>query len=137
MPPRQSENLVMPPPECPNGGLCLVVLPRIEAAELRIKTIEETLETLHGQSSDIKGLQIIQKERDQVFDFIKKVFIAILVAVVMQVGTTIWWAAKLQAAIDTAREVIGDHELRLRAEERETTYDNRGKNANQYIEENP
>lgn len=121
MPHRSSDSFEMPPASCPNGGICIAIIPRLENIEQNVSKLEANCGTYtkeqEFQNIAIKSLQIIQQERDQVFDFIKKVFIAILVAVVMQVGTTIWWAAKLQSAIDTAASLIDDHETRIRVNE--------------------
>jgi len=54
------------------------------------------------------------------FNFLKTVFAAILVGVLVQIGTTVWWAGRLQSAVESLQQTTTDHEMRIRLEEKDS-----------------
>lgn len=80
-----------------------------------LQRIGETLDSLQKETHEIR---VTLRERDETTRFLKATFNAILIAVVLQLAGTVWWAAQIDAAVKTLTSEINDHESRLRTEEK-------------------
>jgi hypothetical protein len=113
-----SHGLERPPEECPNGGVCLEIPPRIlrlEEAHARndasIRAIQASLESV---KRDTHEMRVTLRERDRNWTWVQSAFGALLVFAVVQIGTTIWFASQISAQVGQHERVIADHEERLR-----------------------
>lgn len=77
--------------------------------------ISESLDHLQRETHEIR---ITLRERDETTKFLKSIFSGILVAVVLQLAGTVWWAAQLDVAVKTLTATVSDHEARLRTSEK-------------------
>jgi len=79
-----------------------------------LSRISDSLDSLQRETHEIR---VTLRERDQTTKFLKTVFNSILVAVVLQLAGTVWWAAKMEAAVQVMTHAVSDHETRLRQQE--------------------
>lgn len=87
----------------------------LERHSTALQRIGDTLEHLQRETHEIR---VTLRERDQTTRFLRASFNAILVAVVMQLAGTVWWAAKMDAAVLAMTHTVSDHEERLRDQEK-------------------
>lgn len=87
----------------------------LERHSSALSRISDTLDSLQRETHEIR---VTLRERDQTTRFLRASFNAILVAVVMQLAGTVWWAAKMDAAVQAMTQTVSDHEERLRSQER-------------------
>jgi hypothetical protein len=87
----------------------------LERHSQSLRRIGDSLESLQRETHEIR---VTLRERDQTTKFLKAVFNSILVAVVLQLAGTVWWAAKMDAAVVAMTHTVSDHEDRLRFQER-------------------
>jgi uncharacterized protein YukE len=87
----------------------------LERHSSALSRISDTLDSLQRETHEIR---VTLRERDQTTRFLRASFNAILVAVVMQLAGTVWWAAKMDAAVQAMTHTVSDHEDRLRHQEK-------------------
>jgi phage shock protein A len=87
----------------------------LERHSQSLRRIGDSLESLQRECHEIR---VTLRERDQTTKFLKATFNSILVAVVIQLAATVWWAAKMDAAVQAMTHTVSDHEERLRSQER-------------------
>jgi uncharacterized protein YukE len=87
----------------------------LERHSSALSRISDTLDSLQRETHEIR---VTLRERDQTTRFLRASFNAILVAVVMQLAGTVWWAAKMEAAVQVMTHAVSDHEDRLRHQEK-------------------
>lgn len=111
-----------PSPDCPNSGVCITMLGRIDDADRELERHTKALERigagLDQQGKDLHEIRIMFRERDGTMNFIRNVFLGLLAVGILQVGSTIWFAASLNTTVVWNTSIINDHELRLRSGER-------------------
>lgn len=88
----------------------------LERHSKALNRIGESLDSLTRETHEIR---ITLRERDETTRFLKTSFNAILLGILMQLAGTIWWAAKLDSAVETLSANISDHESRLRKGEQQ------------------
>jgi len=120
--------LNMPPEACPNGGVCLMIQPQIDEHADKLHRHEKALERIGSDldtvKKDVHEIRVTLREKDQMMNFLRTVFLALLgifasgvIGIVVQVGATVWWAGQLNSTIAANQLAINDHEQRLRSEE--------------------
>jgi hypothetical protein len=116
----------MPPPGCPNEGVCLTLGPRVDQHEAALSSLGTDIGAL---KRDVHEIKVTLRERDNLMGFLKTVFVALLSifflglsAVVGQVVMTARWMAqtdmKFEAIANSTHDIeadVADHEQRLRA----------------------
>lgn len=121
----------VPSSDCSNSGACVQIMPRLEEGDRRMNAHENALNRigsdLDSLKKDLHEVRVTLRERDGMMNFLRTVFVTLLavfasgvIAVIVQVGTTVWWAAQLNAAVESNQKTLADHELRLRTEEKES-----------------
>lgn len=98
------------------------MLGRIDDADRELERHTKALERigagLDQQGKDLHEIRIMFRERDGTMNFIRNVFLGLLAVGILQVGSTIWFAASLNTTVVWNTSIINDHELRLRSGER-------------------
>ena len=124
-------NLSAPPANCPNEGICLTVTPRLDETDKTLARHDAALTRIGSNLEEVKfdlaDIRITLRERDQIMGFIKTVFTAILFGLLVQIGTTVWWAGRLQSSVETLEKVALDHEARIRLDEKHVNAATAGK----------
>lgn len=87
----------------------------LERHSSALSRIGDTLDHLQRETHEIR---VTLRERDQTTKFLKATFNSILLAVVIQLAATVWWAAKMDAAVQAMTHTVSDHEERLRHQEK-------------------
>ena len=123
-----AEHLELPPAACPNGGVCMTHTPRLEEVEKNVERHDAALNRigtdLDTVKKDVHEIRITLREKDQMMSFLRTVFLALLgcfasgvIAIIIQIGATVWWAGQLNTTMIINGKSISDHEIRLRSEE--------------------
>ena len=81
------------------------------------KALERIGTHLDVMGKEVHEVRVTLREKDETTKFLKSIFSAILVAVVLQLAGTVWWAAQLDSAVRVLTTAVSDHEARLRMEE--------------------
>jgi hypothetical protein len=119
-----SEQLKMPPAACPNDGACLTILPRLEEGDRRMNNHDAALNRigtdLDAVKKDVHSINITLRERENIISFLRTIFLSLLGVGLVQVCATIWWASQLNSTVQRNTQVISDHEMRIRQEERDS-----------------
>lgn len=74
---------------------------------------------------EVHEIRVTLRERDKMQDFLKTVFLTLLgcfagslLAIIVQIGTTVYFAGRMSEKLDRMSLSIDDHEARLRIEEK-------------------
>jgi hypothetical protein len=119
----------LPPENCPNDGVCVTFPTRIHALEdargrhdAALERIGRDLDTV---KKEVHEIRVTIRERDGQAQFLRTVFLTLLglfvsgvLAMIAQIGVTVYYAGKMAEKIDRMVLVVDDHEARIRAEER-------------------
>ena len=112
-----------PPAGCPNDGICSVVVPRLEEGEKRLDNHDAALNRIGVDLDQVKRevheIRVVLRERDGSMNFLRTVFLSILGVGLVQVASTLWWAATLTNKVEALIANSQDWETRMRASERE------------------
>jgi ferric-dicitrate binding protein FerR (iron transport regulator) len=107
-----------PPDDCPNGGVCATMLPRLENVEEQDERHSAALERIGGAmdqlQKEVHEIRVTLRERDKLGGFLQTAFMSILGVLIIQIVTGIWWASTITGQMQAASSAIIDHELRLR-----------------------
>jgi hypothetical protein len=107
-----------PPQDCPNGGVCATMLPRLEQVEEQDEKHSEALgrisDTMGQLQKEVHEIRVVLRERDKLGTFLQTAFISILAVLLIQLATGIWWASTITHKMENAGIAILDHEVRLR-----------------------
>lgn len=125
------QRLHVPPEACPNDGVCMSIQPTLDAHEEQLSRHDKALgrigTDLDQVKKDVHEIRITLREKDQMMHFLRTVFLALLavffsgvIAVIGQIGVTVWWAGQLNTTITLNQHSISDHESRIRSEEMES-----------------
>jgi hypothetical protein len=119
----------LPPENCPNDGVCVTLPTRIYALEDAQGRQDAALERIGKDLDQVKRevheIRVTIRERDGQAQFLRTVFLTLLgmfvsgvIAMLAQIGVTVYYAGKMAEKIDRMVLVVDDHEARIRAEER-------------------
>lgn len=115
-------DLKMPPDECPNGGICLMVLPKIKEHQTRLDKHDAALErigkVLDATKTEVHDVNTTLAARDDTMKFFRNAFLSILLVGLTQLAASIWWASNINRVVEEGTLRLADHEDRLRIEER-------------------
>jgi hypothetical protein len=124
-----SHGLELPPEACPNGGVCITLGPRVDQHDIALASVAKDIGTL---KADVHEIKITLRERDNLMGFLKTVFLSLLsiffvglMGICGQVVMTARWMAQtdmqfanlLEAEADL-KQIVSDHEERIRFEEK-------------------
>jgi hypothetical protein len=119
----------LPPENCPNDGICVTLPTRIRVLEdsqgrhdAALERIGRDLDTV---KKEVHEIRVTIRERDGQAQFFRTVFITLLglfvsgvIAMLAQIGVTVYYAGRMAAKLDHVVQMVDDHEARLRIEER-------------------
>lgn len=117
----EHNELHYPPSDCPNQGVCLTLLPRVESLEdnkLRherwLERHEKALERI-GKEVEIVKLDIREFHMlIKTLTFLRNLVLSLLAIGVVNVGTTIWFLSDLNSTVAQIAQKVIDYEARLR-----------------------
>lgn len=122
-PHHRSQEFALPPEGCPNSGACLTIIPRLEEGEARMNNHDAALNRIGTDldvvKKEVHEIRIVLRERDTSMAFLRTVFLSILGVGLVQVASTLWWAATLTNKVEALIANSQDWETRMRASERE------------------
>jgi len=124
-----SQQLHMPPAACPNDGICMSLPAKIESLEASDRRHEGSMSELSGDlntlKKDVHEIKITLRERDKMQEFLKTVFVGMLICfvggmlgILGQVGLTVYYSGGVKMQLDQVIASVVDHEQRIRTEER-------------------
>jgi hypothetical protein len=119
----------LPPENCPNDGVCVTLPTRIYALEEAQGRHDAALERIGRDLDTVKKevheIRITIRERDGQAQFLRTVFLTLLglfvsgvIAMLAQIGVTVYYAGRMTAKLDYMVLMVEDHEARLRIEEK-------------------
>ena len=103
-------------PACPAPGKCLDLDPRVEALEHNYRAIHADCGLI---KQDIRSLMDDKTNRKDGFGRLWTLGAALLFGIVSQIGLTVYWTGRVDEKLTTITALLADHEMRIRAEERE------------------
>jgi hypothetical protein len=119
----------MPPENCPNDVISESLPARIRVLEdsqgrhdAALERIGRDLDTV---KKEVHEIRVTMRERDGQAQFLRTVFLTLLglfvsgvIAMLAQIGVTVYYAGRMAAKLDHVILMVEDHEARIRAEEK-------------------
>ena len=103
------DQLNLPPPGCPNNGVCLTVIPRLGVAEKDIASLKVS-------AAKTDKMETILFERDKTADKIWKATLALILLSIANFCTFLSWRGTVDEKLVEFEKTDARHEVLLREE---------------------